>query len=215
MDGGGLALMAVCPTTGVTIPECSCRACQDRLLARHRNGSHERAAVGLTEAVSEPATELPYRLLSEVTLGVGARVAPFTSLYGCRIGDETRVGPFVEIQRGASVGARCKIQSHTFICEGVEIGDEVFVGHGAIFVNDKRPRATTADGSLQSDDDWELLRTVVESGASIGSGVVVLGGVRVGARALVGAGAVVSRDVPPGATVAGVPARAIALSGAA
>ena len=142
------------------------------------------------------------------TFGEGVTVYSFTNLYGCAIGDETRVGPFVEIQRGAVIGARCKIQSHTFICDGVTIEDEVFVGHGVMFVNDKTPRATSASGALQAEDDWELLPTVVERGASIGSGAVVLGGVRIGARALVGAGAVVTRDVAAGAVVAGVPARA-------
>jgi UDP-2-acetamido-3-amino-2,3-dideoxy-glucuronate N-acetyltransferase len=152
----------------------------------------------------------PYRLMADVDIGPGARIASFTSLYGCRIGAESRIGPFVEIQRGASVGARCKIQSHTFICAGVEIGDEVFVGHGVVFVNDKRPRATTSAGALQTDGDWELLHTVVERGASVGSGAVVLGGVRVGAGALIGAGAVVTNDVTAGATVMGVPARVVA-----
>jgi acetyltransferase-like isoleucine patch superfamily enzyme len=135
-------------------------------------------------------------------------VSPFTNLYGCRIGDETRIGPFVEIQRDAVIGARCKIQSHTFICSGVEIEDEVFVGHGTLFINDKFPRATSQSGALKSDADWLLRRTMVERGAALGSGVVVLGGVRIGARALVGAGAVVTRDVPAGQTVTGVPARA-------
>jgi UDP-2-acetamido-3-amino-2,3-dideoxy-glucuronate N-acetyltransferase len=132
------------------------------------------------------------------------------NLYGCRIGDGSRIGTFVEIQRGATIGARCKIQSHTFICDGVTIGDEVFVGHGVMFVNDKRPSATTTGGALQAEDDWTMLRTVVHDGASIGSGAVILGGVEIGAGALVGAGAVVTADVPPGATVAGVPARALA-----
>ena len=148
------------------------------------------------------------RLLKDVEFGADVVVAPFTNLYGCSIGDETRIGPFVEIQRGVSIGARCKIQSHTFVCEGVTIEDEVFVGHGVMFVNDKTPRATT-DCALQGPDDWKMLETVVERGASLGSGCIVLGGVRVGAGALVGAGAVVSRDVPPGATVAGVPARVL------
>lgn len=156
----------------------------------------------------EPANEAPYRLLDDVTFGEGVVVAPFTNLYGCRIGDQTRIGPFVEIQRDATVGARCKIQSHAFICSGVEIEDEVFVGHGTLFINDKFPRATTDDGELKSDEDWTLQRTLVERGAALGSGVVVLGGVRIGAGALVGAGAVVTRDVAPGKTVAGVPARA-------
>jgi acetyltransferase-like isoleucine patch superfamily enzyme len=134
-------------------------------------------------------------------------VHAFTNLYGCRIGDGTRIGTFVEIQRGAVVGARCKIQSHTFVCDGVTIGDGVFVGHGVMFVNDKRPAATAAGGALLDEDDWTRLETVVEDGASIGSGAVVLGGVRIGAGALVGAGAVVTRDVAAGSTVAGVPAR--------
>jgi UDP-2-acetamido-3-amino-2,3-dideoxy-glucuronate N-acetyltransferase len=160
--------------------------------------------------VAAPANEAPWRLLSDVELGEGVLVHSFTNLYGCEIGDGTRVGPFVEIQRGAVVGARCKIQSHSFICAGVTIEDEVFVGHGVLFVNDKRPRATTLDGLLQDEDDWELLPTVVERRASLGSGCVVLGGVRIGAGALVGAGAVVTRDVAPGEVVAGVPARALA-----
>jgi acetyltransferase-like isoleucine patch superfamily enzyme len=143
----------------------------------------------------------------DVELADDAVVAPFTNLYGCSIGAGTRIGPFVEIQRGVSIGARCKVQSHTFVCEGVTIEDEVFVGHGVMFVNDKLPRATTESGELQGADDWTLLETVVERGASLGSGCVVLGGVRVGAGALVGAGAVVTKDVPPRAVVAGVPAR--------
>ena len=152
-----------------------------------------------------PANEAPYRLIDDVDFGEGVVVGPFTNLYGCRIGDETRVGPFV-------IGARCKVQSHTFVCDGVQIGDEVFVGHGVVFINDKFPRATTGDGDLQTGEDWELLPTVVESRASLGSGAIVLGGVRIGAGAIVGAGAVVTRDVAPGETVAGVPARIRALS---
>ena len=124
----------------------------------------------------------------------------------------TRVGPFVEIQRGVSVGARCKIQSHTFVCEGVTIEDEVFVGHGVMFVNDRPPRATTSDGVPQGPEDWTMLETVIERRASLGSGCIVLGGVRVGEGALVGAGAVVTRDVPPGATVAGAGPRSRALT---
>lgn len=158
-----------------------------------------------------PTNEAPYRQISEdVELGKGVVIHSFVNLYGCRIGEGTRIGTFVEIQHGAAVGARCKIQSHTFICDGVTIGDEVFVGHGVMFVNDNRPAATAADGRLQTAADWTCLRTVVEDGASLGSGAVILGGVRIGAGALVGAGAVVTRDVPPHATVAGVPARVLA-----
>jgi UDP-2-acetamido-3-amino-2,3-dideoxy-glucuronate N-acetyltransferase len=154
----------------------------------------------------QPANSAPYRLIHDVEFGEDVVVHAFVNLYGCRIGDGCRVGPFVEIQRGVHVGARCKIQSHTFVCEGVRIGDGVFVGHGVVFINDKVPRATTSDGGLQTDDDWTLLETTVEDGASIGSGAVVAGGVRVGAGSLVGAGAVVTRDVAPGTTVVGVPA---------
>jgi acetyltransferase-like isoleucine patch superfamily enzyme len=156
---------------------------------------------------SEPSNEAPYRLIDGVTFGEGVVVSPLTNLYGCRIGDETRIGPFVEIQRDAVIGARCKIQSHTFICSGVEIEDEVFVGHGTLFINDKFPRATTDSGELKTEADWSVQRTVVERGAALGSGVIVLGGVRIGAGALVGAGAVVTHDVQAGETVAGVPAR--------
>jgi acetyltransferase-like isoleucine patch superfamily enzyme len=157
---------------------------------------------------SEPANDAPYRLIDAVEFGEGVVVFAFTNLYGCRIGDGTRIGPFVEIQRGAVIGARCKIQSHTFICDGVELGDEVFVGHGVMFVNDKFPRATNTDGVLADTNDWALLPVRVASGASIGSGAVVLGGVTIGERAVIGAGAVVTRDVSPEAVVAGVPARA-------
>ncbi|HUK96767.1 MAG TPA: acyltransferase [Gaiellaceae bacterium] len=155
----------------------------------------------------DPANEAPYRMLVDVDFGDDVVVHSFTNLYGCRIGDGTRIGTFVEIQRGAVVGARCKIQSHTFICDGVEIGDGVFVGHGVLFVNDKTPRATAADGALAGVGDWELLPVRVGDGASIGSGAVILGGVTIGENALVGAGAVVTRDVAPGEVVAGVPAR--------
>jgi acetyltransferase-like isoleucine patch superfamily enzyme len=159
---------------------------------------------------SEPSNDAPYRLVNDVEFGAGVVVQAFTNLYGCSIGDNTRIGTFVEVQRGASIGRRCKIQSHTFICDGVEIGDEVFIGHGVVFINDAQPRATTDGGALQTDDDWTMLRTVVADRASIGSGAVVLGGVTIGAGALVGAGAVVTRDVAPGDTVAGVPARVVA-----
>jgi acetyltransferase-like isoleucine patch superfamily enzyme len=154
-----------------------------------------------------PANDAPHRLIEDVDFGEGVVVQAFTNLYGCRIGDGTRIGPFVEIQRGAVIGARCKIQSHTFICDGVSVEDEVFVGHGVLFVNDNRPRATNSRGELQGEEDWTLVRTVVQNGASIGSGAVILGGIRIGAEALIGAGAVVTRDVDPGTTVGGTPAR--------
>jgi acetyltransferase-like isoleucine patch superfamily enzyme len=158
---------------------------------------------------SGPDNDAPYRLIDGVAFGERVVVHSFANLYGCRIGDDSRIGTFVEIQREASVGARCKISSHTFVCSGVEIEDEVFVGHGVVFINDKTPRATTAAGALQAEDDWTLLRTRVGRGASIGSGAVVLGGLRIGAGALVGAGAVVTRDVAAGAVVVGNPARPV------
>jgi acetyltransferase-like isoleucine patch superfamily enzyme len=157
-----------------------------------------------------PVNDAPYRLIRDVSFGEDVVVYSFTNLYGCSIGDGTRIGTFVEIQRGASIGRNCKIQSHTFICDGVDVEDGVFVGHGVVFVNDKYPRATTEGGALQTEADWELLRTVVEERATLGSGAVILGGVRIGAGALVGAGAVVTRDVAPGETVAGSPARVLA-----
>jgi len=129
------------------------------------------------------------------------------NLYGCSIGDESRIGAFVEIQRGAVIGARCKISSHTFICEGVTIEDEVFVGHGVLFTNDRFPHATAENGELQTEKDWVCIPTVVKRGASIGSGAVILCGLTIGERALIGAGAVVTKDVPPEAVVMGVPAR--------
>jgi UDP-2-acetamido-3-amino-2,3-dideoxy-glucuronate N-acetyltransferase len=153
-----------------------------------------------------PANEAPYRLIHDVEFGDGVVAQAFVNLYGCRIGEGTRIGPFVEIQRGVEIGARCKVQSHTFVCEGVRIGVGVFVGHGVVFINDKAPRATAPDGSLQEQDDWRLLETVVEDGASIGSGAVILGGVRIGVGALVGAGAVVTKDVEPGEIVVGIAA---------
>ncbi len=147
------------------------------------------------------------RVAHDVVLGRDVRLHGFCNLYGCRIGDETRIGTFVEIQKGAVVGARCKISSHTFICEGVTIGDGVFIGHGVTFVNDHFPKALNASGELQTADDWECLRTLVEDGASIGSGSTLLGGITIGARSLIGAGSVVTKDVPPDSTVAGNPAR--------
>lgn len=156
-----------------------------------------------------PVNEAPFRLIDGVTFGEDVVVQPFTNLYSCTIGTGSRVGPFVEIQRGVAIGEHCKISSHSFICSGVEIGDAVFVGHGVVFVNDKYPRATDESGRPQTEADWTLLRTRVDNGASLGSGAVILGGVTVGEEAIVGAGAVVTRDVPAGAIVAGVPARMV------
>ena len=146
-----------------------------------------------------------------VTLGVGVKIfhPALVNLYGCTVGDDTKIGTFVEIQKGAQIGARCKISSHTFICEGVVIDDEVFIGHGVMFINDRFPRATNADGGLQSEADWKLEFTRVKRGASIGTNATIVSGVTIGQGALVGAGAVVTRDVPDFATVAGVPARVI------
>lgn len=149
--------------------------------------------------------------LTNVTIADSARVfhPDLVNLYGCTIGAETKVGTFVEIQKGAVIGARCKISSHSFICEGVTIEDEVFVGHGVMFINDIEPRATTEGGGLQTEADWAVVETRVCRGASIGTGAVIMGGVTIGAGALIGAGAVVTRDVKPGQVVAGVPARLI------
>ncbi len=154
-----------------------------------------------------PANDAPHRMIDDVEFGEDVAVYSFSNLYGCRIGSHSRIGTFVEVQRGAEIGAHCKVQSHTFVCDGVRLGDGVFVGHGVMFINDRRPRATSGSGGLQTEDDWELSPTVVEDGASIGSGATILCGVRIGAGALVGAGAVVTRDVAPGDTVAGNPAR--------
>ena len=144
----------------------------------------------------------------DVRLAPGVTLGPFINLYGCTIGRDSRIGPFVEIQRDVTVGERCKISSHSFICSGVTIEDEVFIGHGVVFINDRRPHATNSNGALQTSTDWLMERTVVRRRASIGSGAVILCGVNMGEGALVGAGAVVTRDVPPGVVVAGSPARA-------
>jgi|SRR5690242_2359371 UDP-2-acetamido-3-amino-2,3-dideoxy-glucuronate N-acetyltransferase len=143
----------------------------------------------------------------DVLLGPRVRLSPFVNLYGCEIGEDTRLGAFVEVQRGARIGRRCKISSHTFVCSGVTIEDEVFVGHGVVFINDRSPRATTADGVAQTENDWRMEETVVRRRASIGSGAVILCGIEIGAGALIGAGAVVTRNVAAGAVVTGNPAR--------
>ncbi len=158
---------------------------------------------------ARPANDAPYRLLDDVRFGEDVVVHAFTNLYGCAVGDGSRIGAFVEVQRGAWIGARCKISSHTFVCEGVTIEDEVFVGHGVVFINDRHPRATTAEGEPAGAHDWRLEPTRVRRGASIGSGATILGGVTIGEGALVGAGAVVTRDVPAGTVVVGNPARVL------
>ena len=151
-----------------------------------------------------------YRAVADdVVLGKDVRLGRFINLYGCRIGDETKIGAFVEIQKNASIGRRCKISSHTFICEGVTIEDHVFIGHGVVFINDSYPKATTATGDLQTAADWKVENTIVKKGASIGSGATILSNVTIGEGAMVGAGSVVTRDVAAGAIVAGNPARVL------
>lgn len=145
----------------------------------------------------------------DVKLGKDVKLAKFINLYGCAIGDHTKVGAFVEIQKNASVGARCKISSHTFVCEGVTIEDNVFVGHGVVFINDMYPRATTAEGELQTESDWKVESTLIKKGASIGSGSTILANITIGENAIVGAGSVVTKSVPADAIVAGNPARVL------
>ncbi len=163
----------------------------------------------MREWSSEERDGLLRRIAPDVKLGRNVRIYAFVNLYGCVIGDETSIGAFVEIQKGAKIGARCKIQSHTFICEGVTIEDEVFVGHNVSFINDAYPRATTDDGRMQGAADWSPIPTYVKRRASIGTGAVLLGGITVGEGAVVGAGSVVTRDVPAAAVVAGNPARVL------
>ena len=148
-------------------------------------------------------------IADDVVLGKDVKIFNFVNLYGCKIGNGTKLGTFVEVQKGATIGENCKISSHTFICEGIHIGNGCFVGHGVLFINDKNPRAVNPDGSMQNDDDWELLETNIEDNVSIGSGAVIMGGIRIGKGALIGAGAVVTKDVHENTTVAGVPARVL------
>jgi acetyltransferase-like isoleucine patch superfamily enzyme len=148
-------------------------------------------------------------IADDVRLGNNVRLSKFINLYGCEIGDETKIGAFVEVQKNARIGARCKISSHTFICEGVEIEDNVFIGHGVMFINDSYPRAANPEGGLQTEADWKVERTVIRKGASIGSGSTILSNITIGEGALVGAGSVVTRDVPPHAIVAGNPAKVL------
>ncbi|MFN4087093.1 MAG: acyltransferase [Spirosomataceae bacterium] len=148
-----------------------------------------------------------FRSLNNVTVGEGVKIFNFVNAYGCTIGDGTKVGTFVEIQKGATIGKNCKISSHSFICEGVHIEDNVFIGHNVTFINDKIPRATNPDGSMQTDADWKMEETFVKKGASIGSSVTILCGITIGEGAVIGAGSVVTKDVPPHTTVVGNPAR--------
>lgn len=149
------------------------------------------------------------RIAPDVKLGKNVRIYDFTNLYGCEIGDDVKIGTFVEIQKGSKIGNRCKISSHTFICEGVILEDDVFIGHNVTFINDRYPRATNGTGELQSESDWSCVGTLVKRGASIGSGAVLLCGITVGQNAMIGAGSVVTKDVPPDTIVAGNPARVI------
>jgi len=156
-----------------------------------------------------PSSQPFQQIAPDVKLGHGVRIFGFTNLYGCEIGDDVKIGTFVEIQKGAKVGNRCKVSSHTFICEGVELEDDVFVGHNVTFINDRYPRATNGDGKLQTEADWVCVPTRVRRGASIGSAATLLCGITVGEGAVIGAGSVVTKDVPPRAVVAGNPARVI------
>lgn len=147
--------------------------------------------------------------IQQVKVGENVKIFKFVNLYGCQIGDNTKIGSFVEIQKGVEIGKNCKISSHTFICEGVKIGNGVFVGHNVSFINDIYPRATTQEGVLQTEADWQMAETIIEDGASIGTGATILGGIRIGKNAMVGAGAVVTKNVPENAVVVGNPAKII------
>jgi acetyltransferase-like isoleucine patch superfamily enzyme len=152
----------------------------------------------------------PYQCIApDVKLGRDVKLSKFINLYGCEVGDESKIGAFVEIQKNATVGKRCKISSHTFVCEGVTIEDNVFIGHGVMFINDSYPRATAGDGNLQTEADWKVERTIIKKGASIGSGATILCGITIGENAIVGAGSVVTKDVPANSIVAGNPARVL------
>ncbi len=151
----------------------------------------------------------PKQSLNDVSVGEDVKIYDFVNAYGCSIDSGSRIGTFVEVQRGAKIGKNCKIQSHTFICEGVTIEDNVFVGHNVSFINDMNPRATNIDGSIQTQDDWTMVQTLVKKGASIGTSATILGGVTIGENALVGAGAVVTKDIPAGSTFVGNPAKII------
>ena len=157
--------------------------------------------------------QLYQRIAPDVKLGKNVRIYDFTNLYGCEIGDDVKIGTFVEIQKGSKIGNRCKVSSHTFICEGVTLEDDVFIGHNVTFINDRYPRATNGTGQLQTEADWNCVATLVKSGASIGSGATLMCGITIGENALVGAGSVVTKNVPPGAIVAGNPAKIVKSSG--
>jgi len=166
----------------------------------------------ITDPQRKSVMKSKQQISPDAILGENVKLHDFCNIYGCEIGKETKIGTFVEIQSGAKIGARCKISSHSFICEGVTIEDGVFIGHGVIFVNDRRPKALNSNGKTQTKDDWKCQRTLIRNGASIGSGAIILGGVTVGENALVGSGSVVTKNVPPDSTVAGNPASMMASS---